>query len=230
MTKQFDTRAVHDGQEPDPSTGAVTVPIYQTSTYVQEAASSRRPDMRKQSPGRWRPSGVAGSARAAVCEGMAATTRHAPADPVLAVFGGDVTAAPSFRVYQPRARLRTSRQAVQQRAETTCSARMLWLESPTNPPLNVLDIACERRGSSTLAELASSSDSSPMRTAPDAASRPTTKAGFPIATPRPTAATPTWSRASPPQATPGWRSGWPSFRTRWARWRGRSTPGWCCAA
>ena len=37
MTKQFDTRAVHDGQEPDPSTGAVTVPIYQTSTYVQEA-------------------------------------------------------------------------------------------------------------------------------------------------------------------------------------------------
>src|SRR3954471_10474870 len=34
---QFDTRAIHDGQAPDPSTGAVTVPIYQTSTYVQEA-------------------------------------------------------------------------------------------------------------------------------------------------------------------------------------------------
>lgn len=33
----FATRAIHAGQEPDPTTGAVTVPIYQTSTYVQEA-------------------------------------------------------------------------------------------------------------------------------------------------------------------------------------------------
>src|SRR5271154_7604158 len=32
----FETRAIHDGQEPDPATGAVTTPIYQTSTYVQE--------------------------------------------------------------------------------------------------------------------------------------------------------------------------------------------------
>src|SRR5437870_4524382 len=32
----FATRAIHVGQEPDPSTGAVTVPIFATSTYVQE--------------------------------------------------------------------------------------------------------------------------------------------------------------------------------------------------
>src|SRR6266571_6310668 len=32
----FETRAIHYGQEPDPTTGSVTVPIYQTSTYVQE--------------------------------------------------------------------------------------------------------------------------------------------------------------------------------------------------
>src|SRR5207244_12916062 len=32
----FETRAIHARQEPDPATGAVTVPIYQTSTYVQE--------------------------------------------------------------------------------------------------------------------------------------------------------------------------------------------------
>src|SRR6266571_6932274 len=32
----FATRAIHDGQEPDPATGAVSVPIYATSTYVQE--------------------------------------------------------------------------------------------------------------------------------------------------------------------------------------------------
>ena len=33
----FETRAIHVGQEPDPATGAVTTPIYQTSTYVQDA-------------------------------------------------------------------------------------------------------------------------------------------------------------------------------------------------
>src|ERR671930_1754338 len=33
----FETRAIHAGQEPDPATGAVTTPIYQTSTFAQEA-------------------------------------------------------------------------------------------------------------------------------------------------------------------------------------------------
>ena len=36
----FETRAIHAGQEPDPATGAVTTPIYQTSTYVQDASAS----------------------------------------------------------------------------------------------------------------------------------------------------------------------------------------------
>jgi O-acetylhomoserine/O-acetylserine sulfhydrylase-like pyridoxal-dependent enzyme len=34
---EFETRAIHVGQEPDPATGAITTPIYQTSTYAQEA-------------------------------------------------------------------------------------------------------------------------------------------------------------------------------------------------
>ena len=34
---RFDTLCIHAGQEPDPATGAVITPIYQTSTYVQEA-------------------------------------------------------------------------------------------------------------------------------------------------------------------------------------------------
>src|SRR6476659_6779819 len=38
----FETRAIHEGQEPDPSTGAVTVPIYQTSTYAQEAVGEHK--------------------------------------------------------------------------------------------------------------------------------------------------------------------------------------------
>src|SRR5436309_15266127 len=38
----FETRAIHEGQEPDPATGSVTVPIYQTSTYVQEAVGENK--------------------------------------------------------------------------------------------------------------------------------------------------------------------------------------------
>src|SRR5499426_1394767 len=38
----FKTDAIHGGQEPDPSTGAVTVPIYQTSTYVQEGLGKHK--------------------------------------------------------------------------------------------------------------------------------------------------------------------------------------------
>ena len=34
---EFETRAIHVGQEPDPATGAIITPIYQTSTFVQEA-------------------------------------------------------------------------------------------------------------------------------------------------------------------------------------------------
>ena len=36
-TARFDTVCIHAGQEPDPSTGAIITPIYQTSTYVQDA-------------------------------------------------------------------------------------------------------------------------------------------------------------------------------------------------
>src|SRR5256885_1524261 len=38
----FETRAIHEGQEPDPTTGALTPPIYATSTYVQEAVGKHK--------------------------------------------------------------------------------------------------------------------------------------------------------------------------------------------
>ena len=38
----FETRAIHAGQEPDPATGAIITPIYQTSTYVQEAVGEHK--------------------------------------------------------------------------------------------------------------------------------------------------------------------------------------------
>src|SRR5213596_1746073 len=38
----FETRAIHEGQEPDPTTGAITTPIYLTSTYVQDAVGEHK--------------------------------------------------------------------------------------------------------------------------------------------------------------------------------------------
>src|ERR671916_84491 len=42
MDMDFETRAIHAGQDPDPATGAVTTPIYQTSTFVQEAVGRHK--------------------------------------------------------------------------------------------------------------------------------------------------------------------------------------------
>src|SRR3954468_7830869 len=39
---KFGTKAIHAGQEPDPSTGAIMTPIYQTSTYVQESPGKHK--------------------------------------------------------------------------------------------------------------------------------------------------------------------------------------------
>jgi cystathionine gamma-synthase len=39
---EFETRAIHAGQEPDPLTGSVNVPIYQTSTYAQDGVLQMR--------------------------------------------------------------------------------------------------------------------------------------------------------------------------------------------
>lgn len=39
---KFSTKAIHVGSEPDPATGAVTVPIYQTSTYAQEGLGKHK--------------------------------------------------------------------------------------------------------------------------------------------------------------------------------------------
>jgi len=42
MDYKFGTKAIHAGQEPDPSTGAIMTPIFQTSTYVQESPGKHK--------------------------------------------------------------------------------------------------------------------------------------------------------------------------------------------
>ena len=154
---QFDTRAIHDGQPPDPSTGAVTVPIYQTSTYVQEAVGELKDGYdysRTANPTRRALETCLASLESAehgfaFASGMAATTTvmHlvSPGDLVVSVndvYGG--TYRLFSKVYEPRGVRFSYLSADQCNTELERhlgGAKMLWLESPTNPLLNVVDIA-----------------------------------------------------------------------------------------
>ena len=157
MTHQFDTRAIHDGQPPDPSTGAVTVPIYQTSTYVQEAVGvlkdgydySRTANPTRRALEHCLASLESADHGFAFASGMAATTTimHLvdPGQRVVSVndvYGG--TYRLFSKVYQPKGHQFTYLSAEQCNSELADhleGASMLWLESPTNPLLNIVDIA-----------------------------------------------------------------------------------------
>jgi len=157
----FKTDAIHAGQEPDPSTGAVTVPIYQTSTYVQEGLGKHKgfEYARTQNPTRMAlernmavlERGVAGYAFAS---GMAATTAltqlllkqgdHAICSDN--VYGG------TFRLFDKIVRhygveftyVDTSVLANIEKAVRP-NTRMVFIETPTNPLMSITDIrgVCE---------------------------------------------------------------------------------------
>jgi cystathionine gamma-synthase len=151
---EFETRAIHAGQEPDPHTGAVTVPIYQTSTYAQPAVGEARYDYaRTTNPTREAfeecLASLEGAGRGiAFGSGMAATTTvmhlldagaHVVA--VNDVYGG--TYRLFSKVYEPRGHHFTYLTA--EECSTGLGGRldgvaMVWLESPTNPLLNIVDI------------------------------------------------------------------------------------------
>ncbi|HEY7691739.1 MAG TPA: cystathionine gamma-synthase [Gaiellaceae bacterium] len=148
----FETRAIHEGQEPDPATGAVTVPIYQTSTYVQEAVGEHKgyDYSRTANPTRRALETCLASLEGAEYgfafgSGMAATTTvmHlvSPGDRVVAVndvYGG--TYRLFAKVYEPKG-YRFDFAAYGRVAEAIDEhTRLVWLESPTNPLLNVVDI------------------------------------------------------------------------------------------
>ena len=150
----FETRAIHEGQEPDPATGAVTVPIYQTSTYAQEAVGEHKgyDYSRTANPTRRALEICLASLESAeygfgFSSGMGATTTIMH------------LVAPGDRDRRRQRRLRRDVPALRQglRAEglrlrvrvgTTRSptaiderTRLVWLETPTNPLLNIVDIA-----------------------------------------------------------------------------------------
>jgi cystathionine gamma-synthase len=148
----FETRAIHEGQEPDPATGAITVPIYQTSTYVQDAVGEHRgyDYSRTANPTRRALELCLASLEDAehgfaFSSGMGAATTvmHlvSPGDRIVAVndvYGG--TYRLFSKVYAPKGYEVEFAPAERIADAVDDRTRLVWLESPTNPLLNIVDI------------------------------------------------------------------------------------------
>src|SRR5436309_4931300 len=153
---EFETLAIHAGQEPDPTTGSVTVPIYQTSTYVQDAVGENKgyDYSRAANPTRSALETCLASLEGAehgvaFGSGLAASTTlmHLvnPGDRVVAVndvYGGVYRMF--AQVYEPKGYL--FEWVPSEEINTNLAAhldertRIVWLETPTNPLLNIIDI------------------------------------------------------------------------------------------
>jgi len=152
----FETRAIHEGQEPDPATGSITVPIYQTSTFVQGAVGEHKgyDYARVSNPTRTALQLCLASLEGAehgiaFSSGIGATTTlmHLvnPGDRVVAVadvYGGVYRMF--SQVYEPKGYLfdwvpaeEINTNLAEHLDERT---RIVWLETPTNPLLNIVDL------------------------------------------------------------------------------------------
>jgi cystathionine beta-lyase/cystathionine gamma-synthase len=156
ITDGFSTRAIHVGQEPDSATGAVIVPIYQTSTYAQsEVGVHKGYDYSRTA----NPTRAALEACLASLDsgrfGLAFASGMAAEDTLLHLFetGSHVVASDdvyggTFRLFHrvlERVGLRfTFVDATRTRNITDAiedNTRLIWLESPTNPLMKLIDIA-----------------------------------------------------------------------------------------
>ncbi len=154
---RFATKAIHIGQDPDPSTGATVPPIYATSTYTQEAPGRHKgfEYSRTHNPTRNNLEAAlaaleGGQAAAAFASGLAASSAILsallrPGDSVVAyndMYGG--TYRLLERVYRPwglATRYADSTDPAALAALVDRTTKLVWIETPTNPMLRVLDIS-----------------------------------------------------------------------------------------
>ncbi len=151
----FETKAIHEGQEPDPATGAIITPIYQTATFVQDAVGVHKgyDYARVANPTRTALQVALASLEnaehgIAFSSGLGATTTlmHLvnPGDRVVLiadVYGGVYRM--TSQVYAPKGYLFDYVPAPEfanlaDRLDE--KTRMVWIETPSNPMLNVVDI------------------------------------------------------------------------------------------
>jgi cystathionine gamma-synthase len=165
----FETRAIHAGQEPDPRTGAVIVPIYQTSTYAQDGVGGTREGdyeySRTANPTRTALEQALASLEGArhglaFASGMAATdavlrTVLRPGDHL--VLGNDAYGG-TFRLIDKVLKnwgvsygVADLSNVDEVRAAVRPETKLIWCETPSNPLLGIADLA-------VLAEIAHGAD------------------------------------------------------------------------
>jgi len=153
---KFGTKAIHAGVHPDPETGAIMTPIYQTSTYVQRSPGDHQgyEYSRTHNPTRTQlQNAVAalenGKHGLAFASGMAAIDAIVkllqPGDEVIStndLYGGSYRIFTKvFANYGIKFHFVPMHDMVAVAAAVTEKTRLIWVETPTNPLLNVIDIA-----------------------------------------------------------------------------------------
>lgn len=152
---KFGTKAIHAGVEPDPATGAIMTPIYQTSTYVQTSPGQHKgyEYSRSQNPTRHaleKSLAALENGKHGLCfsSGLGAIDAiiklFEPGDEIIStndLYGG------SFRIFTKIFQKygikftfvpMSDMSAIE--AKITDKTRMLWVETPTNPMMNIIDI------------------------------------------------------------------------------------------
>lgn len=153
--KKMATRLIHAGAEPDPSTGAIMTPIYQTSTFVQAAPGQHKgyEYARSQNPTRTAlETALAeienGKYGLAFSSGVAATDAVikllAPGDEVVAaqdMYGGTYRIFTKvFEKFGIKFKFVDSSNAQNVADAISPATKLVWIETPTNPLMNITDI------------------------------------------------------------------------------------------
>ncbi|MEK6554837.1 MAG: aminotransferase class V-fold PLP-dependent enzyme, partial [Bdellovibrionota bacterium] len=151
----FETRAIHAGQEPDPTTGAIMTPVYLTSTYVQESPGRHKgyEYSRSHNPTRKAYEDClanleAGKHGFAFASGCAATTTTlhllSSGDHVVAaddLYGGTVRLFDRvFKQMGIEVTYVNLAEAGGFKSAVRANTKMVWIETPTNPMLRLIDI------------------------------------------------------------------------------------------
>lgn len=156
-TKHFNTRAIHAGQQPDPSTGAVMTPIYTTSTYKQSAPGVHQgfEYSRTQNPTRFAYEACladleSGKQGFAFASGMAAINTVVDlVDQGSHIIASNDLYGGTFRLFD-KVKTRTAGLSFtfvnmndmdELQNALRPNTRMIWLETPSNPMLNLIDLA-----------------------------------------------------------------------------------------
>jgi cystathionine gamma-lyase len=152
---KFATKAIHAGLEPDPATGAIMTPVYQTSTYVQEPGGKHKgfEYSRTQNPTRdalQKNLAAIENGKHGLCfgSGMAAIDAVikllAPGDEVVStsdLYGGSYRIF--TKIFQPlgiKFHFTAMDDVSKVRALINEKTKLIWVETPTNPMLNIIDI------------------------------------------------------------------------------------------